>query len=116
MVTLDGLLESTGFGSPDLIKLDVQGYELEVLKGATMALQSAAFVLLEVSTWQYNQGSPLIDEVLHWMRDAGFMAFDVVELSRRHDGQLVQVDILFARRDGSWCRDQFSGRGDSLAR
>lgn len=105
MTTLDVLLSTTGFGVPDLIKLDVQGYELEVLKGASLALASTPFVLLEVSVWQYNQGSPLIDEVLRWMKEAGFVTVDVFELSRRADGQLLQIDMLFSRQDAAILRD-----------
>jgi FkbM family methyltransferase len=96
MQTLDGLLAQHRFPPPDFIKLDVQGYELEVLKGARNALNSAQFVLLEVSVWQYNAGSPLLGEVVEWMHGQGFRVHDVFDLSRRL-GLLVQVDLLFRR-------------------
>ena len=99
MRTLDGLLAASGWPAPDLIKLDVQGYELEVLKGASSALESVGFVLLEVSVWQYNEGSPLIHDVLAWMDRAGFVVHDIFDVSRRRDGVLMQLDLLFVRRD-----------------
>lgn len=98
MVTLDTLLASRGFPAPDLIKLDVQGYELEVLKGAPLALKNAKCVLLEVSVFQYNEGSPLIQSVVAWMANAGFVVYDLLDISRRRDGVLMQLDLLFARQ------------------
>lgn len=105
MITMDNLLERVGFLSPDFIKLDVQGYELEVLKGATKALATAEFVLLEVSIWQYNAGSPLLNEVLSWMDSSGFRTYEIFDLSRRPDGILVQVDILFVRKNSLLFRE-----------
>ena len=105
MITLDNLLDKMGFPSPDVIKLDVQGYELEVLKGATRALATAELVLLEVSIWQYNVGSPLLDEVLAWMDSSGFRMYEIFDLSRRPNGLLVQVDILFVRKDSLLVRE-----------
>lgn len=99
MTTIDRLVAERAWLRPDLIKLDVQGYELEVLEGARAALQSVPFVLLEVSTLQYNDGSPLIHDVLAWMRRAGYVTYDVFDLTRRRDGVLLQADLLFVRAD-----------------
>jgi FkbM family methyltransferase len=98
VTTLDRLLEMLSLPPPDFIKLDVQGYELEVLKGATRALAAAEIVLLEVSTWEYNQGAPLVAEVLAWMDAAGFRAYDVVDLRRRGDAVLLQLDVVFVSK------------------
>lgn len=105
MITMDNLLDRVGFVAPNFIKLDVQGYELEVLKGATRALSTAEFILLEVSIWQYNAGSPLLNEVLSWMDRSGFRAYEIFDLSRRPDGILVQVDILFVRKESLLIRE-----------
>lgn len=100
MVTLDQLIESTYFGQPNLIKLDVQGYELAVLEGSQRCLKGADMVLLEISFWPYNIGSPLAAEVLGWMDIHGFRPFDVFDLSRRTiDDILVQMDVLFIKKD-----------------
>ena len=99
MTTLDRTIEEQEFPPPQLIKLDVQGYELEVLKGATRALASAEFVLLEVSVWQYNENSPLIEEVVAFMSGAGFVTYDVFDINRLSDGTLLQLDVLFIRKD-----------------
>ncbi len=99
MTTLDNLILQFNIGSPDFIKLDVQGYELEVLKGAKKTISSAAFVLLEVSTWPYNLGGPLINEVIAWMFEKDFIVYDVCGIHRRSDGTLLQIDMLFIPKE-----------------
>lgn len=95
--TLDEVAAQHGMQPVSLLKLDVQGFEIEVLKGAERTLASVPWVLLEVSLTAYNEGSPLIDEVLTWMRARGFGVDEVFDLSRDRAGRLVQADILFSR-------------------
>lgn len=96
VVSLDDLLKD-GKHPVDLLKLDVQGYELEVLHGATQAMKQAQFVLLEVSVLPYNKGAPLIGDVIQFMSEHQFRIFDFSGQTRRSNGFLQQTDILFAR-------------------
>ncbi len=96
MTTLDSVVTSTGVRGPFLVKLDVQGYEVEVLKGGARTLTETEATLLEVSLLQYNEGAPLFAEVVKFMKDAGFVAYDICgQVRRETDGALFQVDILF---------------------
>jgi len=97
VVTLDSVLDAHGGGTVDFLKLDVQGFELEVLKGATRTLASVPHVLLEVSLVNYNAGAPLLHEVVGWMVERQFHVREILDTSRARDGQLVQVDLLFSR-------------------
>jgi len=86
--------------SPDLIKIDVQGYELEVLKGGVETLAKAQAVVVELSLLEINKGCPLLDEALSFMRSHRFVSYDIVELHRRPlDGAMNQVDVLFVPED-----------------
>lgn len=114
VTTIDTLVEASGLPAPDFVKLDLQGYELEALKGASKALSTADHVLLEVSFWQYNEGSPLIHDVLAWMNAAGFVAYDIFDISRRRDGVLLQADLLFVRHDSVLLRDRTTFYGVGL--
>lgn len=96
VVSLDELLKD-GKQPVDFLKLDVQGYELEVLRGATQAMKQAQFVLLEVSVLPYNKGAPLIGDVIQFMSEHQFRIFDYCSQMRRSNGFLQQTDILFAR-------------------
>jgi FkbM family methyltransferase len=98
METLDGVLAEAGVPQTDLLKLDVQGYELEVLKGAVKTLTAAPAVLIEVSTVELYQGSPLFHEVVAFMEAHGYRVYDVCSLMRLHSNDtLVQLDLLFLR-------------------
>jgi FkbM family methyltransferase len=98
MTTLDAVSGGTPFEHPDFLKLDVQGYELEVLKGAEQVLRSVEAVMMEVNLIAVYQGAPLIHEVIGYMAARGFRVYDVCTLFRRpYDNALWQMDMIFVR-------------------
>lgn len=97
---LDNLVKGTKFEQVDFIKLDTQGYELEVLKGGAKTLQSAQMVLMEVSLLGIYKEAPLVDEVISFMKSHNFILYDICTLIRRpYDKALYQSDFLFIKRD-----------------
>jgi hypothetical protein len=56
----------------DFMRLDMQGFELEALKGSLATLRRTSAVQLEVSNVQLYQGAPLYPEVEEWMHHQGF--------------------------------------------
>ena len=100
MTTLDSVSGAAGLQGPVLLKLDVQGYELEVLRGGARTLALSEVVLLEVSLLEYNQGAPLMPEVVAFMNSAGFLPYDICGQFRRlSDAALCQIDIMFVRKE-----------------
>jgi hypothetical protein len=100
MRTLDSIATVDKVSGPLLLKLDVQGYELEVLRGAERLLQITEVAIFEASLIQYNEGSPLIDEIIAFMAERGFVVFDFCGQARREtDHALFQTDIAFVRRE-----------------
>jgi FkbM family methyltransferase len=84
----------------DLLKIDAQGYELEILAGAERQLPSIPAVILEVSLIEINKGAPLLHDVVAYMKQHGFVAYDILEIHRRPlDRALNQLDFLFLRED-----------------
>ena len=85
---------------PDLIKLDVQGYELEVLKGATRALSKTEAIIAEVSFFSFQTGMPVVHEVVKQLAEYGFVVYDILSLALRPlDGAVGQADLLFLREE-----------------
>jgi FkbM family methyltransferase len=97
--TLTTLDEVLGADAPrvDFMKLDVQGYELEVLRGAARAMGQAQAIFLEASLVPVNDGCPLIHEVLAFMDARGFRLLDFCSQNRRKDGTLWQTDLMFVK-------------------
>jgi FkbM family methyltransferase len=89
------------------LKLDAQGYELEIIRGASKILQSIDAVLLEVAIIEINEGAPLLHDVTAFMKQLGFLAYEILEIHRRPlDLALNQVDILFLREDSPLLADK----------
>lgn len=104
MQTLDSLLERSGRAETeyDFIKLDVQGAELDILKGAPKTLEHAEFVLMELRLLDYNQGAPTFADAIIFMNEAGFRPCDMFETHCWLSTPLLsEVDLLFAKED-SW--------------
>jgi len=100
MSTLDSLLEPEKLVTPLLLKLDVQGFELGVLRGGRAVLGKAELALIELATIPYNEGAPLFAEVIAFMDQAGYVVFDFGGQFRRETDQaLFQIDVLFARKN-----------------
>jgi FkbM family methyltransferase len=99
VVTLDSLFD--GMPLPELVKLDVEGFELEVLRGAPRVLAAAELVLAEVSLYRFHPGHPTMIDILAHMADHGFRPYDFTWFLRRpSDGALGLADIAFARDGG----------------
>jgi FkbM family methyltransferase len=101
MVSLDELVAAGDVPRPDLIKIDVQGFELDVLRGAERVLADGCQVVLaEVNFYKSHPQLPTADEVIAFMRERGFAWYDTAGLLRRPlDDALWQMDLLFVRSD-----------------
>ena len=100
-VALDDIVDERGLKPPFLLKVDVQGAELDVLAGFEKHLQETEFVLLEVSFFKFFEGGPQLHDVVEFMRSKGFVAYDVYDLQYRPlDNALSQVDMVFVKESG----------------
>jgi FkbM family methyltransferase len=97
-VRLDTLVARETLPAPDLVKIDVQGAELEVLAGASATLAGTSALIVEVSLVDYNRRAPLMAEVVAALDRIGFRCVDLCEVHRTPDRFVLQLDLLFARQ------------------
>ena len=91
--TLSSLLENQTF---DLIKIDVQGSEIDIINGGLDIFKNAKGVLMEVSLVEYNQDAPTKDYVYEYMDKLGFKPVELIgNLNHPITYELIQQDILF---------------------
>ncbi len=100
MKTLDSVIAAYKLMGPILLKEDVQGYELEVLRGAQETLPEVEVILLEVSLLPYNIRGPLFADVVAFLAERKFLVYDLCSFHRRQsDDTAFQADVFFVRED-----------------
>ena len=93
--TLDNQLEALGLDPRTImLKLDVQGYEAEVLRGAEKSLAKIPLCYLEVSLVPLYKGETTFLPILNLLAEAGHDVIDVFRSLKANDGKLLQIDIL----------------------
>jgi FkbM family methyltransferase len=96
----DALFPVGSFERPALVKIDVQGFELAVLKGMAGCLDHVDVIITEVSTLATLKDNPEAAEVVGWLDGQGFVLADVMGLLRRPlDRATAQLDLLFVPDD-----------------
>lgn len=107
MFSIDSLVASGRIPQPDFLKLDVQGFELEVLKGAEAALAKAKAVCLEVSAVRFAPGVPVVADVVNFMAQRQLVLYDIVGILRRlDDDSLYQLDLVFVPANSKLVRHE----------
>ena len=83
------------------LKLDVQGFELEVLRGAEATLEHVVVLDVELSQTQLYEGAPLMDEVVAYLAERDYVLLGT-EPAYVHPrtGETVQLNGLFVRNSG----------------
>jgi beta-1,4-mannosyl-glycoprotein beta-1,4-N-acetylglucosaminyltransferase len=70
--TLTNAVNSNKFPYPDLIKMDVQGAELDIIKGSLEIINKAQYLIVELQHTQYNKGAPLRDVTISFLNKNGW--------------------------------------------
>ena len=106
--TLDTTIRDSYAGrAPDLLKLDVQGFELQVLKGCEASLGGIRAILTEISLLDLHADVPLLHELTGWLGERGFVAYDICGMTRRRSTRRCwQADVIFVRKDDPLRRDK----------
>jgi FkbM family methyltransferase len=95
--TLDAVAADLALVPPVLLKIDVQGAELDVLRGAVSTLPALDYAFIECSFVELYAGQALIDDVLEFLRERGFRTVGTGVPTYGHGGQALQIDVLLER-------------------
>ena len=84
------------YEAPYLLKIDVEGYELELLKGAEKTLEDTGLIVVETSLIErYENGCTFLD-VANFLDARGFALYEIVEMGvRTHAAPVAFLDAAF---------------------
>ncbi len=85
-------------GELDILKLDLQGYELEALRGAERLLPGIRVIATEVEFVSLYHGQPLFRDLDSFLETKGFRLFNFYELYTHPNGQLTAGDAIYVNR------------------
>lgn len=92
--------------APVLLKIDVEGFELGVVDGASELMTSVEVAILETRLIRTAEGGAIFSEVCSHMAARGFEVYDIIDMiARPLDGALTLCDVVFVRRDGPFLAD-----------
>jgi FkbM family methyltransferase len=94
-ICLDKYVAEKKLPTPDVIKMDVQGFEKKVIEGGVNTVRSSQYCFIEMSFQQLYEEAPLFDEIYQLMRDLGFSIIGVSNPLRSPSGTPLQVDGIF---------------------
>lgn len=83
----------------DLLKLDVEGYELEVLKGAEGILPNIRVIMLETWFSDGYKNAPYFSDIEQYLRNHNFKLLNLYNSYTHPDMQLTTADAVFVNRD-----------------
>ncbi|MGH7604615.1 MAG: FkbM family methyltransferase [Gemmatimonadaceae bacterium] len=93
---LGDFLSQSEIESPALLKIDVQGFELQALQGCEPLLNRFDHVYVECSYIELYAGQALADEVIEWLRERGFRLVGIHNAIHDAAGRTIQADFLFS--------------------
>lgn len=97
---LDEFVSAAGLQMPAMLKLDVQGFEFDALRGCESLLEHFDWVYCECSFVELYSGQQLAWQVIDWLAHRGFVLAGMHNAAYDERGLAVQADFLFGRQHG----------------
>ena len=114
LVRLDSILPESP-ESPCLLKIDVQGTELDVLEGLGDRIEAMDVIIVETSLMPFRVNVPEFADVIARLHELGLVIYDILEGHVRHlDNALAQVDLVFVKKTSPLRQDPRFFSSDQL--
>ena len=91
--TLDRIVKEKKFPLPDFVKIDVQGAELDILKGGIETIGNAKRLIVELQHTEYNEGAKLVNESLPIIETMGWKCDNPLFQNNGSDGDYSFIRI-----------------------
>ncbi len=95
VITIQDYAREKGITSARLLKMDVQGFELEVLKGCGEFLSDIDYVYAEIQFTPLYEGAPVWTDLLQYLKARGFRAELMGGICLNAQGLPLQADLLW---------------------
>ena len=96
-----------GFARPALCKIDVQGSELDVLRGIGERIHDIDVIICETSVIATIKDGPEVADIVAYLNEKGFALHDMLGSTRRPlDNALAQLDLMFVKADSPFRADK----------
>lgn len=97
ITSLDTFFKETPIPNATLIKLDVQGFELEVLKGAVTLIQKVKYIIIEANLETLYTNQPTFTEVNSFLNANGFEVCGMLDFNLGSKNKYIEVDLLYKK-------------------
>jgi FkbM family methyltransferase len=100
VVTLNGLLSSSELPIPDIIKIDAEGLDIEVLKGASNFFGKTEIFMVEAGVVNKLFDNSFL-KLINFMDEKNYQLFDITDINRPFQPQVLWlVELVFVKKDG----------------
>jgi FkbM family methyltransferase len=100
VVTLNGLLSESKLPTPDIIKIDAEGLDIEVLKGASNFFGKTEIFMVEAGVVNKSFDNSFL-KLINFMDENGYRLFEITDLNRPFEPQVLWlVELAFVKKGG----------------
>ena len=95
---LSQLIDSSSIPSASLLKIDVQGFEMDVLLGCEDVLGNFSCLYIECSFIELYKGQALAHQIIEWLEKRDFVLSSIHNVYYGKTGMAIQGDFLFTKK------------------
>ena len=100
VVTLNGLLAESKLPAPDIIKIDAEGLDIEVLKGASNFFGKTEIFMVEVGVFNKSFDNSFL-KMINFMDEKGYRLFEITDINRPFQPQVLWLaELVFIKKNG----------------
>ena len=99
-MTLNQLLKDSALPNPDIIKIDAEGLDIEVLKGASNYFGKTEIFMVEAGVVNKSFDNSFL-KLINFMDENGYRLFEITDLNRPTEPRVLWlVELVFAKKGG----------------